>query len=57
MRVIYWARLGLARREIADRLALSPSTVHTHRARILGKLQLRSDVELSRYAVRNRLVE
>lgn len=48
---------GLAVKEIADRLTLSPSTVHTHRARILGKLQLRSDVELSRYAVRNRLVE
>lgn len=47
---------GLAVKEIAARLELSISTVHTHRARILAKLQLRSDVELSRYAMRERLV-
>jgi DNA-binding NarL/FixJ family response regulator len=48
---------GLAVKEVAARLTLSVSTVHTHRARILDKLQLRSDVELSRYAIRHRLVE
>lgn len=47
---------GLAVKEIADRLALGVSTVHTHRARIMQKLELRSDVELSRYAIRHRLV-
>jgi DNA-binding NarL/FixJ family response regulator len=44
-------------KEIADALSLSVSTVHTHRARILEKLGLRSDVELTRYAVRFHLVD
>lgn len=44
-------------KEIADALALSVSTVHTHRARILEKLGVRSDVELTRYAVRFHLVD
>jgi two-component system invasion response regulator UvrY len=48
---------GLAIKEIAGRLALSSSTVHTYRAQILRKLQLRSDVDLSRYALRHRLVD
>ncbi len=48
---------GLAVKEVAARLTLSISTVHTHRARILDKLKLRSDVELSRYAMRHRLVD
>ncbi len=48
---------GRSVKEIADKLALSVSTVHTHRTHILGKLNLRSDVELARYAVSNRLVD
>jgi DNA-binding NarL/FixJ family response regulator len=48
---------GFAVKEIAARLSLSISTVHTHRARILEKLKLRSDVELSRYAIRQHLVD
>jgi DNA-binding NarL/FixJ family response regulator len=44
-------------KEIADALSLSVSTVHTHRAHILEKLGLRSDVELTRYAVRFLLVD
>jgi DNA-binding NarL/FixJ family response regulator len=48
---------GLAVKEVAARLTLSISTVHTHRARVLDKLTLRSDVELSRYAIRHRLVD
>jgi DNA-binding NarL/FixJ family response regulator len=47
---------GLAVKEVAARLSLSVSTVHTHRARVLQKLRLRSDVELARYAVAHRLV-
>jgi DNA-binding NarL/FixJ family response regulator len=55
--VLRFIATGLAVKEIADRLSLSASTVHTHRARILLKLHLRSDVELSRYATRHRLVD
>jgi DNA-binding NarL/FixJ family response regulator len=57
LEVLRFLASGLAVKEIADRLSLSASTVHTHRARILHKLHLRSDVELSRYAIRHRLAD
>ncbi len=48
---------GCPVKEIAEKLGLSVSTVHTHRTHILEKLNLRSDVELARYAVSHRLVD
>jgi DNA-binding NarL/FixJ family response regulator len=57
LEVMRFLATGLAVKEIADRLSLSSSTVHTHRARILDKLHLRTDVDLARYAVRHRLVD
>lgn len=42
---------------IAQELSLSPATIATYRARILEKMQLKSNVELTSYAVRNNLVE
>ncbi len=57
LEVLRFIASGLTVKEIADRLSLSASTVHTHRARVLHKLHLRSDVELSRYASRHRLVD
>jgi DNA-binding NarL/FixJ family response regulator len=38
-------------------LGISVKTVETHRAKIMMKLHLESQVELVRYAIRNRLVE
>lgn len=55
LQVLRFIAQGLAVKEIAGRLHLSGSTVHTHRARILDKLGLRSDVDLSRYALRHGL--
>lgn len=49
--------LGFTVKEVASQLGLSASTVHTHRARVLQKLRLRSDVELSHYALQNHLVD
>jgi len=49
--------LGFTVKEIAAQLDLGVSTVHTHRTRIMEKLKLRSDVELSHYALQNHLVE
>jgi DNA-binding NarL/FixJ family response regulator len=43
--------------EIAERLVLSKKTVERHRANILGKLEMRNRVELTRYAIRRGLVE
>lgn len=43
--------------EVALELSLSPKTVSVYRARVLDKLKLRTNAELTRYAVRNGLVE
>lgn len=43
--------------EIAEELSLSVKTVSTHRVRILGKMEMKNNTELIRYAVKNSLVE
>ena len=43
--------------QIAEALVISPKTVERHRANILEKLGMRDRVELTRYAIRNGLVE
>ncbi len=44
-------------KEIAEELFLSPATVATYRARVLEKMQLKSNVELTNYVLRHRLIE
>ncbi len=44
-------------REIAEALVISEKTVDHHRTNILEKLGMRDRVELTRYAIRNGLVE
>ena len=44
-------------KEIAGELALSEKTVGTYRLRIAKKLRLNSNVELTRYAMKHRLVD
>lgn len=44
-------------KEIAEELFLSPATVATYRARILEKMQLKSNVELTIYVLRHNLIE
>jgi DNA-binding NarL/FixJ family response regulator len=48
---------GLTSDEIASELTISPRTVERHRENILGKLGMRNRVELTRYAIRQGLVE
>lgn len=43
--------------EIADQLCLSVKTVSTYRTRILEKMKMRTNAELTHYAVHHRLVE
>jgi two-component system, NarL family, invasion response regulator UvrY len=43
--------------EIADRLSLSVGTISTYRARVLDKMQMKTNAELTRYAIQNQLVE
>lgn len=42
--------------DIAEALALSPKTVSVYRARILDKMGLRNNAELTHYAIKNGLV-
>ena len=42
--------------EVAGELKLSVKTVSVYRARLLEKLQLKNNAELTHYAISNRLV-
>src|SRR6056297_1981344 len=41
---------------IAEKLSLSPNTVHTYRFRIKEKLNLSTNVDMTRYALQNKLI-
>jgi len=47
---------GQAVSEIAERLALSVTTVSTYRARILTKMNLKTNADLTLYAISNKLL-
>jgi len=49
--------LGKTTREIAEGYHISIKTVDTYRSRLLQKLNLRNNAELTRFAIQNRLVE
>jgi two-component system, NarL family, invasion response regulator UvrY len=57
IQVLRCLALGRTNREIADTYGLSIKTVDTYRSRLLAKLNLRNNAELSRFAIQNRLVE
>jgi len=44
-------------KNIAKELNLSVSTVFTYRVRIFEKLNIKNDVELTHYAINNKLIE
>ena len=48
---------GKSSNEFAEELALSVKTVSTHRARVLEKMGMKSNAELTYYAVQSKLVE
>lgn len=47
---------GKAVKEIGEELSLSVKTVSTYRSRILNKMRLKGNAELTRYAIDNKLV-
>jgi len=48
---------GKAQIEIAQELSLSVRTVSTYRARVLEKMKMKTNAELIRYALQNKLVD
>lgn len=48
---------GNTSRQIAERLGLSLKTVHSHRAKLMEKLEIHNSTELIKYAVRKGLVK
>lgn len=57
LQVLRKLAMGNTNHEIAESYNISVKTVDTYRARILKKLGLRNNAELSRFAIKNRLVE
>ncbi len=43
--------------EIAELLSLSDKTISTYRARVMEKMGMRTNAELTRYAIQNNLVD
>jgi DNA-binding NarL/FixJ family response regulator len=48
---------GKTVKQIGAEMSLSPKTISTYRARILQKMRMKSNAELTSYAVRNRLID
>jgi DNA-binding NarL/FixJ family response regulator len=48
---------GATTREVSDELCLSVSTVETYRSRLLEKLNLRNNSDLTRFAIRRGLID
>jgi DNA-binding NarL/FixJ family response regulator len=57
MQVIVYLARGALTREVAQSLSLSMSTVETYRSRILKKLNLRTNADLARFAIKRGLIE
>jgi DNA-binding NarL/FixJ family response regulator len=57
IQVLRCLALGQTTREIAESYHISIKTVDTYRSRLLRKLNLRNNAELTRFAIQNRLVE
>jgi len=57
MQVLLRLARGSSTREVSEALSLSLSTVETYRSRILEKLNLRNNSDLTRFAIRRGLID
>jgi two-component system invasion response regulator UvrY len=55
--VMYMIASGKTVTEIAEELSLSVKTISTYRARILEKMNMKTNAELTRYAFQNNLID
>jgi DNA-binding NarL/FixJ family response regulator len=56
MTVLRWCADGETSADIGKKLSISPRTVEMHRMNVMRKLKFRSQTDLVRYAIRNRIV-
>jgi DNA-binding NarL/FixJ family response regulator len=57
LEVMLMVASGVSLTEIGDRLHVSAKTVSSYRARLLDKMQMKSNAEITRYAVAHGLIE
>jgi DNA-binding NarL/FixJ family response regulator len=57
LQVLRRLAMGHTNHEIAEAYGISTKTVDTYRSRLLKKLNLRNNAELSRFAIQNKLIE
>jgi DNA-binding NarL/FixJ family response regulator len=57
MQVLLRLARGMATKEVAKSLSLSKSTVETYRGRVLEKLNLRNNSDITRFAIRRKLID
>ena len=57
MQVLTRLARGSTSREISEELCLSLSTVETYRSRVLEKLNLRNNADITRFAIRRGLID
>ncbi len=57
LQVLLQLATGASVTEISELLSLSPKTVSTYRTRIMVKLKLKSNADLTRYALEQRLID
>ena len=57
MQVLLRLARGMATKEVAKSLNLSKSTVETYRGRVLEKLNLRNNSDITRFAIRRKLID
>jgi DNA-binding NarL/FixJ family response regulator len=54
--VLEWLARGLSYAEIAEKLTISPRTAETHRTNLMRKLDLRTQADITLYAIRRGLI-
>ena len=57
LQVLRRLAMGHTNHEIAEVYGISTKTVDTYRLRLLKKLNLRNNAELSRFSIQNKLIE
>lgn len=55
--ILALAASGMANKEIADKLFISPRTVDCHKNHMMQKLELKNSAELILYAIKNKIIE